>query len=129
MQKIPIKMSIINFHLNFQKYTLYMHLYKCNFNVHKKCEFYYALYLDIIRLGFYIFMWLFYAYIYIFLKKICIFPVHIFLVVKRKRRSCGRYDSGPLSEWSKIDSGPLLKDTLSISMMIGAQIKSAVIIV
>ena len=85
MQKIPIKMSIINFHLNFQKYTLYMHLYKCIFNVHKKCEFYNALYLDIIRLGFYIFMWLFYAYLYIFLKKICIFPVHIFLLVCLKR--------------------------------------------
>ena len=60
-------MSIINFQLNFQKYTLYMHLYKCIFNVHKKCEFYNGLYLDIIRLGFYIFMWLFYAYLYIYL--------------------------------------------------------------
>ena len=82
MQKIPIKMSIINFHLNFQKYTLYLHLYKCIFNVYKKCEFYYALNSVIIALGFSIFMWLFYAYIYIFLKKICIFPVHIFLLVK-----------------------------------------------
>jgi len=46
--------------------------------------------------------------------------------LERKRESCGRYDSDPLSEWSEIGSGPLFKD---ISMMIRAQIKSAVIIV
>jgi hypothetical protein len=31
-----------------------------------------------IRLGFSILIWLFYGYIYIFFKKICIFTVHIF---------------------------------------------------